>query len=49
MSWRAWWIAYAMTGSAVDRRRAQASVQRVAAMLAYPQRSEFLRSVPVEA
>ena len=49
LSWRAWWIAYAMTGSAVDRRRAQAGVQRVAAVLEDPQRSEFLRSVPVEA
>ena len=49
LSWRAWWTAYAMTGSAVDRRRAQAGVQRVAAMLADPKRSEFLRSVPVEA
>ncbi len=48
LSWRAWWISYAMTGSAVDRQRAQAGVQRVAAMLADPHRSEFLRSVPVE-
>lgn len=49
LSWRAWWTAYDLTGSALDRRRAQAGVRRVAAGLAEPQRAEFLRSVPVEA
>jgi len=49
LGWRAWWTAYGLTGSAHDRRRAQAGVQRVAAVLAEPHRSEFLRSVPVEA
>ena len=48
LSWRAWWTAYELSGSVHDRRRAQAGAQRVAAMLADPKRSEFLRSVPVE-
>lgn len=49
LSWRAWWTAFSCAGTSLDKRKAQASVARVADGLAEPLRSAFLRSVPVEA